>query len=152
VSKCICEFSETGGGNGGGTFNDARNFFDLPDLCDLSVEKVKVKYDKRIDQLSLVLRGNGKDLGPHGDGTEHRYSEEFNVPRGENIVRVIMRSGERVDSLQFVTDGNTYSKVYGGKGGIQRTYDLPGKLVGFFGKKGQQIDRLGFITVRKISV
>jgi len=123
----------------------------VADLCDLMVEKVEVRCDYRIDQLRIVLR-NGPTTDTHGEGTHGNSCKTFNVPRGENIVSVHMRSGERVDSLQFVTDGNTYSEVYGGKGGNYRKYDLPGKLVGFFGRKGQQIDKLGFITVRKIFV
>jgi len=48
--------------------------------------------------------------------------------------------------LQFVTDKGTVSGRFGGTGGDESTYELPGKLLGFFGKEGLELHQLGFIT------
>jgi len=68
------------------------------------------------------------------------------VPEGEIIVTVKIRSGSRIDSLQFVTDKGTVSERFGGTGGGESTYELPGKLLGFFGKEDKKHHQLGFIT------
>jgi len=70
----------------------------------------------------------------------------FVVPEGEDIVTVKMRSGLQIDSLQFVTDKGTVSERFGGTGGHEHTYELFGKLLGFFGKEGSELHQLGFIT------
>lgn len=142
-------YSETAGGRGGNSFSDAMLLLSLPSHCDMRVEEVRVRSGRRIDQLRLKI-GNGMSTywtDIHGgNGGSGPYS--FLVPQGENIVTVIMRSGSRIDSLQFVTDRGTVSQQFGGNGGSLRTYHLPGKLVGFFGKSGSEIDQLGFISLK----
>ncbi len=143
-------YSETAGGNGGSPFNDAMLLFGLPSHCDMRVEEVQVRFGGRIDQLRIKI-GNGKNSywsdihGGNGGSGPH----SFLVPPGENIVTVLMRSGSRVDSLQFITDRGTVSQQFGGNGGSLRSYHLPGRLIGFFGKKGSEIDQLGFISMKE---
>jgi len=82
-----------------------------------------------------------------GNNTKGTLSS-FVVPEGENIITVLMRTGGRIDRLQFVTDRGTKSQGFGGTAGFVRTYNIPGRLVGVFGREDWELFQLGFITAR----
>ena len=125
----------------------------------MRVGEVQVRFGELVDgsgkmivvifQVRLKI-GNGQRsywTDFHGQYSRANSTlRTFVVPEGENIGTVKMRSGWRIDSLQFVTDKGTVSERFGGTGGHGRTYELFGKLLGFFGKEGSEIHQLGFIT------
>ncbi len=107
----------------------------LPSRCQMRVEEVQVTFGKSQTILWLVsiilqLRlkiGNGNwsywtDV--YGGNNANGTLSSFVVPDGENIKTVLMRSGARIDRLQFITDNGTRSQVFGGTGGSVRTYDF----------------------------
>jgi hypothetical protein len=127
----------------------------------MRVEEVQVRFGESQTvelvgggKIVLVIQvrikiGNGQSsywTDFHGKYREDSTLSSFVVPEGEDIVTVKMRSGLQIDSLQFVTDKGTVSERFGGTGGHERTYELFGKLLGFFGKEGSEIHQLGFIT------
>jgi len=102
-------------------------------------------------QVRLKIVNGQRSYWTDFHGYSRVYSREdsvrtFVVPEGENIVTVKMRSGMRIDSLQFVRDKGTVSERFGGTGGQASTYELTGKLLGLFGTEGLELDQLGFIT------
>jgi len=146
------------------SFSGAKSLLSLPSRCQMRVEEVQVTYgesqtiwnniDKRWIIIILQLRlkiGNGTwsywtDV--YGGNNANSTLSSFVVPEGEHIKTVLMRSGYRIDRLQFVTDRGSKSQEFGGTGGGVRTYDIPGRLVGVFGRKGVELFQLGFITAR----
>ncbi len=110
--------------------------------------------DKRWIIIILQLRlkiGNGTwsywtDV--YGGNNANSTLSSFVVPEGEHIKTVLMRSGYRIDRLQFVTDRGTKSQGFGGTAGFVRTYNIPGRLVGVFGREDWELFQLGFITAR----
>jgi hypothetical protein len=142
------------------TFNDTVRLLQLPSrLCDMRVGEVQVRFGELVDgwnktivvvfqvRLKIVYGQRSYWTDFHGPNSrEDSTLRTFFVPEGENIVTVKIRSGWRIDSLQFFTDKGTVSERFGGTGGIESTYELPGKLLGFFGKEGSELHQLGFIT------
>lgn len=69
------------------------------------------------------------------DGVEVEFSGEYGgnggsykiwkVPDNEHITQYIIRSGSRVDALQFFTDQGNSSPYFGGNGGKKRTVTVP---------------------------
>ncbi len=148
-------YSATAGGTGGSPFNDTSRLlnntlnFGLASDCDMRVEEVQVRCGLSIDQIKVKI-GNGKNSywsDVHGgNGGNGPYS--FVVPLGENIISVSIRSGGSIDSLQFTTDKGTVSQQFGGNGGTLRSYNLNGRLIGFFGRNGAIIDQIGLISLK----
>jgi len=115
----------------------------------MRVEEVQIRNGSAIDQIKLKI-GNGKNSywsdihGGNGGGGPY----SFVVPLGENIISVLIRSGTRIYSLQFITDRGTVSQKFGGNGGTLRSYNLTGRLIGFFGRDGTIIDQIGIISLK----
>ena len=93
---------------------------------------------KALDGSQVQESGN---YGGKGGGENF-----FDVPMGESIKQVIVRSGTMVDSLQFVTDKGTKSQKFGGKGGSKHVETVPdgSKIVGIYGRSGDLLDSIGF--------
>jgi len=121
LSKII----KTWGENFGSSFSSAMSLLSLPSRCQMRVEEVQVTFGKSQTILWLVsiilqLRlkiGNGNwsywtDV--YGGNNANGTLSSFVVPDGENIKTVLMRSGARIDRLQFITDNGTRSQVFGG--------------------------------------
>jgi len=141
-------YSETTGGTGGLPFDDTGRLLNNI-LCDIRVEEVQIRSGSAIDQIKLKI-GDGKNSywsdirGGNGGGGPY----SFVVPLGENIISVLIRSGSSIDSLQFITDKGTVSQQFGGNGGTLRSYNLTGRLIGFFGRNGAIIDQIGLISLK----
>lgn len=58
----------------------------------------------------------------------------------------MIRTGNRVDALQFITNAGNKSPYYGGNGGQKKTLTVPKgyQIIGIFGRSGSRLDRLGF--------
>ena len=143
------------------TFNDTLRLLHLPShLCDMRVEEVQVRFGESqtveliggkmiVFQVRLKIDNGQRSYWTDFHGQYSRPNStlsSFVVPEGENIVTVKMSSGWRINSLQFVTDKGTVSERFGGTGGDESTYELPGKFIGFFGKEDLDLHQLGFIT------
>ena len=90
------------------------------------------------------------------DGVEYEFTGDYGgsggsyktwkVPTGEYITQIIIRTGSRVDALQFITNKGNTSPYYGGNGGSKKTLTVPKdyQIIGIFGRSGSRIDKLGF--------
>lgn len=78
-----------------------------------------------MDNLQLLI----------ADGVTEKYTEavggtggsEFlwEVPVGEHVTQVEFRTGDRVDSLTFITNKGTKSPKFGGDGGMYHLMNIP---------------------------
>ena len=89
---------------------------------------------------------------PKFGGTGGSDREPWSVPEGEYITQVEQRSGERTDSLTFITNKNNRSPQFGGNGGTYHLTTFPEgyRIIGLYGKQGSKLDQLGFILAKTI--
>ena len=130
------------GGYGG------REFEEVPfDDANMFVRRVYLRTNHLLESIQVELSdGERTHLMPaHGGyGGDLKI---WNVPEGEFITEIEMKTGAMVDSIIFITDKGTRSPRYGGDGGSMKHIQLVGRLVGLRGRDGAYIDALGFISM-----
>lgn len=91
-------------------------------------------------------------LSPQFGGQGGSDRDSWAVPNGEHITQVEFRSGDRIDSLTFVTNKGNRSPRYGGNGGSYHllTFGEDYRIVGLFGRDGSRLDQLGFILGKTV--
>ena len=101
----------------------------------LYVESIKIKVSSLIDTKESPTFG-----GRGGSGNV------WEVPEGEDISRIIIRSSNKVNSLEFITDKDSRSPQYGGYEGEEKIYKVPNgyKVYGIHGYYGGYIYSIGF--------
>ena len=130
------------GGHGGREFEEAPI-----DNAAMFVRRVYLRTHTLLDSIQVeVSDGEQTHLMPvHGGfGGDFKIWE---VPNGEFITEIEMKTGAMVDSIIFITDKGTRSPRYGGDGGSVKHIQLVGRLVGLRGRAGAYIDALGFISM-----
>jgi Jacalin-like lectin domain len=96
---------------------------------------------------SDAIKGNpGKTLVPEIRGGSGGGEYAWEVPYGEYIKKIEIRSGSRVDAVTFITQNGTRSPQFGGNGGGLHFLEIPdgNRICGYFGRSGSEIDKLGF--------
>lgn len=86
-------------------------------------------------------------LSPQFGGTGGGERDPWVVPKDEYITQIEYRSGDRIDSLTFITNKGTKSPRFGGTGGSYNLVSFPAgyRIIGLFGRDGSRLDRLGFV-------
>lgn len=114
--------------------------------------KFNVRHGGAIDLLQIML----------GDGVKNVYSSEqgghggslstWDVPPGQYVTQVEYRSNTLIQSLTFITNTGIKSPYYGGGGGMYWLVTFPEgyRIIGFFGRSSDRLDRLGFILGKTI--
>ncbi len=73
---------------------------------------------------------------------------EWDVPEGEYIKQIEVRTGNAVDAITFITNTGKKSPQFGGNGGGYNLINIPRncRLCGYFGRTGHEnaINKLGF--------
>ncbi len=95
-------------------------------------------------QMVYVLRDGRTVEGPQHGGTGGRPTS-FTLDPDEFIIGVSGRYGDRIDSLQFITN-KRMSEMFGGSGGTwDYRLDVPSgsQAVGFVGRSGALVDAIG---------
>jgi hypothetical protein len=74
------------------------------------------------------------------------------VPAGQYITQIEYRSGDRVDSITFVTNTGAKSPHFGGGGGVYTLETFPDgyRIIGFYGRSGSRVDQIGFILGKTV--
>ncbi len=136
--------SQLYGGNGGGEFSDT-------DWTG-RIKRILVRSGDRIDKITVWygLAVGGEEMREHG-GTGGHDNPEIVLAPDERICGVVVRSGDAVDSLLFVTyrGGNLATLrrygPYGGRGGEEHVIFCD-NLVAIYGRSGAALDAIGFIS------
>lgn len=86
-------------------------------------------------------------LSPQYGGQGGGDRDPWVVPKDEYVTQVEYRSGDRIDSLTFITNKGTKSPRYGGNGGGYHLETFPDgyKIIGMYGRDGGRLDQLGFV-------
>lgn len=136
------------GGPGGNSFNDHLFVVQLGDIS-RDVGEITIRAGKYIDAVNIGFRAGGSmhsSVDQHGGTGGQRYV--FKLGQGEKIISMNGTYGKYVHQLQFHTDRNRSSRVYGGdKGPASFHYRAPSNcsIVGFTGRSGAQIDAIGVV-------
>lgn len=128
------------GGNGGGDYSWSHIH------PTLSLKKVLVRSGARMDKIQLFLSDGVTNMYTPEYGGNGGGPGEWTVPDGEHITQIEYRSGDKVDSIGFITNKGTKSPHFGGSGGGYSLETLPDgyRIVGLYGRSGSEVDRLGF--------
>lgn len=127
----------TGGGGGGGEWSDL-------DTCGADpVDGFRIGFGKEVN--SVQFRYGGRWAGAHGAGKTDNRAEVLLAP-GEYIVKVDLRSADRVDKVAFTSNlGKTYGPYGGGDPNPAVFTANPGDRLGCMrGRSGNSIDALTF--------
>ncbi len=131
------------GGGGGTAFGESNHHIS-------ALERIAVHYSQYIHQLELTYRlENGERLERAYGSPGGEQSTEILLEPDEKICAAIVRSGEYVDSVEFVTYrmfnliGMKKYGPFGGPGGQAATVLSP-NIREFFGRAGGLLDALGF--------
>ena len=140
--------SDTSYGGSGG-----REFADDAIPPGSKVVEVQVRAKRRLDAVQITYEspdGARHPLPQHGGngGESHTYT----LDRDEYITGISGRFGARVDSLRIHTSRGQTSPLFGGgddgRGG-RDDYSIevpPGhEIVGFYGRSGSEVDRIGVL-------
>lgn len=137
VPHVAIKTSNSYGGNGGDSFNFSN------DMVKYNLDKptqIKIESGSRIDGIRVSY--GSRTLQAGGDA----HTSTLNLDDNEYITRAVIRTGSRVDRLELYT--NKGHSIKGGKdGGSRREINPPDGwyIAGFFGREGDEIDRIGFI-------
>jgi len=118
----------------------------------LDATKFIIKHGSNVDNVQILL-GDGvkKEYTPAQGGAGGSLSE-WSVPEGQYIEQVEYRSGDRLDSITFITNTGLKSPSFGGGGGSYHLETFPEgyRIVGFYGRSGDRVDQVGFILAKTI--
>lgn len=134
------------GGNGGSPFE-----FKF-DSTTMGAVKFVLRHGAGIDNLQIVLGDGVRNLVTPAQGGNGGGPAEWVVPAGQYVQQVEYRSGDRVDSLTFVTNKGVKSPYFGGGGGSYHLETFPDgyRIIGFYGRSGSRLDQVGFILAKTI--
>jgi len=83
-----------------------------------NLKTLKVRCGSRIDAIECVFKlPSGQEISTGRKGGDGGGQNEFTLSANERIIRVEGRAGARIDRLQFFTNQNRSSPIYGGDGG-----------------------------------
>lgn len=114
--------------------------------------KFNVRHGTAVDNIQIELGDGVKSLYTPSFGGGGGSLTEWAVPTGQHISQVEYRSGDRVDSLTFVTNTGIKSPIFGGGGGSYSLVTFPDdyRIIGIFGRSGSRLDQLGFILAKTV--
>lgn len=76
-----------------------------------------MRSGQNIDNFQILLGDGVNTLYTPAKGGQGGSPHTWDVPEGQHITQVEYRSGDRIDSLTFVTNTGTKSPTFGGGGG-----------------------------------
>ena len=126
----------------------ARDFDDTLLAAGKRITKLTVWHGKWVDAIQ-VFWSDGSSSDKHGGGGGS--GDTIHLAEDEYLVGIFGKYGEKVDSIHFVTNKDTYGR-YGGLGGdVEYHYNdaklpLPNiTIVGFFGREENYIYAIGCV-------
>lgn len=133
-------YSSSYGGSGGSAFTDS-----LPTNAVQDVRKVLIRSGSEVDSIQFWVSDGINSFYTAAHGGTGGSPKIWEVPTGEHITQIEVRSGARIDALTFITDKGTKSPQYGGNGGSYKLVTLNGNLVSMKGRSGSRLDNIMFV-------
>ncbi|KAL8691868.1 MAG: hypothetical protein Q9218_002995, partial [Villophora microphyllina] len=132
---------ESKGGNGGNQFDMLQS---VGDPLKTILKSITIRSAARIDAIECIFTGGRSSGRQGGNGGGER---SFELGANERIVRIEGRAGERIDQLQFITNTERHSDVFGSGGGSSFVWTPPStgdnmSLLCFQGRAANELDRL----------
>lgn len=119
--------------------------FDIKPNTDATIYAIAIQSGNRIERIVVWYKLNGTIyIGLDKGGSAGIYYVQY-FSDDEYIRRISGRSGSRVDRLSFETNRKTFT--YGGTGGNPfeiATLPTNQQVLGFYGRSGNAIDKIGF--------
>ncbi|KAK4175065.1 Jacalin-like lectin domain-containing protein [Triangularia setosa] len=97
----------------------------ITDPFPANLKSIKVRSGSRIDAIECIFNINGQMTPSGRKGGGGGGEGIFTLNNNERIIRVEGRAGSRIDRLQFFTDQNRFSPIYGGNGGSPFVWTPP---------------------------
>ena len=138
--------SKTYGGNGGSPFEFYVN------STTINAQKFIIRHGSKVDDIQILLGDGVKKIYTPAQGGGGGSPTEWVVPEGQYVQQIEYRSGDRVDSITFITNTGQKSPYFGGGGGSYHLESFPDgyRIIGFYGRSGSRVDQLGFILAKTV--
>ena len=109
-----------------------------------------MRSGSEIDNIQLFLSDGVTQQFTSAVGGLGGSPSIWSVPDGEYIEQIEYRSGDRIDSLTFITNKGNKSPKFGGNGGTYHLVNIPQdyRIVGFYGTENGRVYKIGF-TIAK---
>jgi hypothetical protein len=91
----------------------------------MELRRVHIRSGVEIDNLQLLISDGVTEKYTQAVGGTGGGEYSWQVPESEHVTQVEFRTGDRVDSLTFITNKGTKSPKYGGDGGIYHLMNIP---------------------------
>lgn len=100
------------GGKGGNHFEWKSEY------PDYKLKEIYYTAGGSLDSYQMVYYYKDKLMKSPIFGNPSHQQQSWKVPDGEYVIKIIIYSGNLIDSIQFKTNKGTYSPKFGGNGGI----------------------------------
>ncbi len=118
----------------------------------MELRRVHVRSGAELDNIQLFLSDGVAQQFTSAVGGLGGGAAVWSVPDGEFVNQLEYRSGDRIDSITFITNKGNKSPKFGGDGGSYHLVNiLPDyRIVGFYGIEGSKVYKLGFTIAKTI--
>jgi len=145
VSAQQAAITDIAGGPGGSPYADT------DPAPGARIVEVQVRSGDHVDAVQLVFAlSDGRTVTGPRHGGEGGGLNVFRLDPDEYLVGIAGRSGQYIDSIQFMTNKRT-SPVFGGRGGDRDfRIEVPGnaQVAGLAGRSGEFLDAIGLTFIR----
>lgn len=134
-------------GNAGG-----RAFDEFVNSTTMELRRIHVRSGAELDNLQLFLSDGVTEQFTSAVGGLGGGESVWTVPEGESVNQIEFRSGDRIDSVTFITNKGNKSPKYGGSGGSYHLVNIPSdyRIVGFYGIESSRVYKLGFTIAKTV--
>ncbi len=134
-------------GNSGG-----HPFDEFVNSTTMELRRVHARFGSELDNLQLFLSDGVTQQFTSAVGGLGGGAAVWSVPDGEYVNQLEFRSGDRIDSITFITNKGNKSPKFGGDGGGYHLVNiLPDyRIVGFYGIESARVYKLGFTIAKTV--
>lgn len=118
----------------------------------INAVKMLIKHGSMIDSLQIELGDGVKKMYTPVVGGKGGYPVQWQVPADQYITQIEYRATGWMDSITFVTNKGIKSPYFGGGGGDYHLETFPEgyRIIGFYGRSSDRVDKLGFILGKTV--
>ena len=118
----------------------------------IEVVKLIMRSGSGVDSIQMLLSDGTKSVYSPKVGGNGGGETTWAVPPGETITQVEYGVDGTIVFLQFITNKGNKSPHFGGNGGSYSIVTFPEgfRIIGFYGRFGNRMDKLGFILGKTV--